>query len=94
MISGTCPFTDTTPERVFQRIEKDQLYIPDNLSEEAQDLVKKLLEKNPNKRLGSGPEDSESIKEHPFFSDIDWEKLKDKNIDTPFVPPVEDEEDL
>jgi len=94
MISGWCPFTDSSVDKILEKIENDKLYIPDTLSDEAQDIVRKLLHKNPKKRLGSGKEGSESIKEHPFFSNIDWEQLFNKETKVPFKPPVEDNEDL
>ena len=32
----------------------------------------------------------ENIKEHLFFKDIDWNQLKNKKIDPPFIPELED----
>lgn len=40
---------------------------PSMIGSTAQDLLKKLLVKDPHKRLGSGPRGSEDIKAHPFF---------------------------
>jgi len=34
-----------------------------------------LLNRNPAKRLGSGPTASLEIKNHEFFADIEWEKV-------------------
>jgi len=44
------------------------------VSEEAFDLISKLLNKNFQKRLGS--ESCDEIKSHPFFKGIDWEHIK------------------
>ena len=45
-----------------------------------------LLEKDPNKRLGK--KGADSIKKHPFFTDIDWKKLSAKQIEPPHKPEV------
>jgi len=44
-----------------------------------------LLIRNPNKRLGSGSRGAEEIKEHPFFKNIDWDKVQKKGYRVP--PP-------
>jgi hypothetical protein len=51
------------------------------LSEDAKDLVSKLLLIKRGARLEQRKYDdkSESIKEHQFFTGIDWETLPDKN---------------
>jgi hypothetical protein len=36
--------------------------------------------------LGSGPEDGEEIKCHPFFQGIDWIALENKKVEMPFKP--------
>lgn len=40
---------------------------PSMIGTTAQDLLKKLLVKDPHRRLGSGPRGAEDIKAHPFF---------------------------
>jgi len=30
----------------------------------------------------------EKIKQHPYFSDVDWVKLENKELTPPFIPDV------
>lgn len=70
------------------RVNKNvQMYI--FFSKEVQDLLKKLLERDPNKRIGN----SEEIKKHPWFKTIDWKLLIDKKITPPFKPIVTSPDD-
>ena len=46
------------------------------LSSQSQSLLRGLLVRDPAKRLGSGPNGSQKIMDHPFFNKIDWESLK------------------
>uniref|UniRef100_A0A7S3NHD3 AGC-kinase C-terminal domain-containing protein n=1 Tax=Euplotes harpa TaxID=151035 RepID=A0A7S3NHD3_9SPIT len=63
-------------------------------SEDAKDLIVKLLEPKPSLRIGHGPDGAKNIKQHPFFSQIDWEQLYNKAIEPPFVPVVQNDEDI
>jgi len=56
------------------------------LSEAARDLCKKLLEKDPSKRLGSGERDAQDIKEHPWFECINWQAIYEKKVPPPYKP--------
>ena len=47
--------------------------MPQFLSPEAQSLLRVLFKRNPQNRLGSGPNGIENIKAHAFFKSIDWE---------------------
>ncbi|KAM9890484.1 hypothetical protein OXX69_012567, partial [Metschnikowia pulcherrima] len=51
---------------------------------DAEDLLSKLLQKDPSKRLSDAP----TIRGHPFFHNIDWKKLLDKGYAPPFKPTV------
>lgn len=59
----------------------------------AVDLISKLLTKNPESRLGSSFGASE-IKEHPFFSKIDWVKMSERSLKPPYVPLLKSNIDL
>lgn len=48
------------------------------MSPEAQDLLKRLLCKDPLKRLGAGKSDAEEIKQHPWFNQLDWNMVLKK----------------
>ena len=52
------------------------------------------MKKAPTERLGSGPEDVAEIKVHPFFDQIDWEKLEARKILPPWKPSVTSPTDL
>lgn len=55
------------------------------MSENARNLILQLLNRNPLKRLGSGPRDSLDVKEHVFFKDVNWDDVINKKISVP--PP-------
>ncbi|RDB24179.1 Protein kinase C zeta type [Hypsizygus marmoreus] len=58
----------------------------DNISIEAQDLIRGMLAKDPRDRLSVG-----EIKQHPWFAGIDWEKAAKHELPAPwkpFIPPV------
>jgi serine/threonine protein kinase len=51
-----------------------------NIPEEAKDLIKKILVKDPTKRIGYGSKDYKEIKEHPFFKGINFDNLFEEPI--------------
>lgn len=48
----------------------------------------KLLEKDPQKRLGTPGCSAGDIIDQPFFKNINWDKLDRKEIEPPFKPKV------
>ena len=51
------------------------------------------MEKDPKKRLGCHPRPESDIAEHLYFSDLDWEEVRQKKIRPPFVPSMTDQKD-
>jgi len=88
MLTGLPPFYCRDREKLFEKIRKGHLDYPRSLTPRAQSMLRGLLTKDPNRRLGSGPADAEEIKCNPFFSEIDWKKLAHGQISPPWEPPV------
>ena len=75
---------------LFQAICNESFYpLPeDTYSDDFIDLVQRLLEKNPSKRLGTFRE--KDILAHSWFADINLADLRKKHIEAPWIPgPVE-----
>ncbi|KAK4279582.1 hypothetical protein QN277_011340 [Acacia crassicarpa] len=79
MLSGTSPFKDASEWLIFQRIIARDLRFPDYFSEEAIDLIDRLLDLNPTRRPGAGPDGYAVLKMHPFFKGVDWKNIRDQN---------------
>jgi len=85
MLTGWTPWQDDNRKKLFEKILKEALDLSNpNLSANAKDLLKRMLEKNVSKRLSSIPE----IKKHPFFSGIDFTKIFMRAIKPPFKPII------
>ncbi|OHS96565.1 RAC family serine/threonine-protein kinase like protein [Tritrichomonas foetus] len=93
MLTGSPPFYDQNSKKMYMAILFNPLDFPKFLSNDAIDLLRKLLEKDPKKRLGSGPIGANEIKVHPFFCEIDWDKVLRKDIRPSWIPPVENPTD-
>ena len=54
-------------------LPRAKLGMPQFLSGDAQSLLRALFKRNPQNRMGHGPNGIENIKQHVFFSSIDWD---------------------
>uniref|UniRef100_A0A8C7ZZ77 non-specific serine/threonine protein kinase n=1 Tax=Oryzias sinensis TaxID=183150 RepID=A0A8C7ZZ77_9TELE len=89
---GLVPFFGDTPEELFGQVITDDIVWPEGdevLPADAQALISALLQTNPLLRLGTGG--AFEVKQHPFFSDLDWNSLLRQKAE--FIPHLESEED-
>lgn len=93
MMVGSAPFPGNNHRKVQQNILKQKLALPYFLSNDAKDLITRLMKKDPKKRLGSQmPKDLAIIKGHRFFRHIDWKKLAAREVEPPIQPMITDPE--
>ncbi|XP_026103599.1 serine/threonine-protein kinase N2-like isoform X3 [Carassius auratus] len=88
MLVGESPFPGDDEEEVFDSIVNDEVRYPRFMSPESVSIKQKLLQKNPEKRLGAGEQDANEVKRHRFFQGIDWEALLAKRVKPPFLPSI------
>uniref|UniRef100_A0A4W5NU31 non-specific serine/threonine protein kinase n=1 Tax=Hucho hucho TaxID=62062 RepID=A0A4W5NU31_9TELE len=93
MMCGRLPFYNQDHEKLFELILMEDIKFPRTLSSDAKSLLSGLLIKDPNKRLGGGPDDAKEIMRHSFFAGIDWQDVYDKKLIPPFKPQVSSETD-
>ena len=95
MLCGLPPFYVENLERMYEMIKTGPLKFPKKvqLSDDAKDLIRKLLDRKVQTRLGSQT-GIEEIKKHPFFATIDFNMILQKKYPAPFIPNLNDQTDV
>lgn len=88
MLTGLPPFYDENTNEMYRKILSEPLHFPgpEIVPPAAKDLLIKLLDRKPDKRLGA--QGASEIKSHPFFHSIDWRKLLQRKYEPTFKPNV------
>lgn len=88
MLVGIPPFYSKNRDQMFKNILNHEPDFPEKLSAEAVDLIERLLEKNPEHRLGAGETGVDEVMNHPWFGWINWDSLYNKKLNPPFKPDL------
>nr|XP_048719866.1 protein kinase C iota type isoform X3 [Caretta caretta] len=101
MMAGRSPFDivgssdnpdQNTEDYLFQVILEKQIRIPRSLSVKAASVLKSFLNKDPKERLGCHPQTGfADIQGHPFFRNVDWDLMEQKQVVPPFKPNISGE---
>lgn len=94
MLTGLPPFYASKREDLFSKIKFAAPPLPSTISLEAADLIRGLLVKEPECRLGGGLNGVADIKNHPFLAGVDWGAHYRKEVTPPFVPVIKSDLDL
>ncbi|PYI22034.1 serine/threonine-protein kinase gad8 [Aspergillus japonicus CBS 114.51] len=88
MLTGLPPFYDENTNDMYRKILQEPLTFPstDIVPPAARDLLTRLLDRDPQRRLGANG--AAEIKSHHFFANIDWRKLLQRKYEPSFRPNV------
>ena len=102
MLSGDPPFRPAPgkgTKDLISKIMNSRIKMPDGASAFACKLIKGLLNRNPNARLGVAKGTMfevggvSGLKRSQFFDTIDWQKLELKEVTPPYCPSASDSAD-
>uniref|UniRef100_A0AAR2IMS3 Protein kinase C n=1 Tax=Pygocentrus nattereri TaxID=42514 RepID=A0AAR2IMS3_PYGNA len=84
MLIGQSPFQGDDEDELFESIRMDVPHYPRWITKESKDLLEKMFEREPTRRLGVVG----NIRAHPFFKTINWSALEKREVAPPFKPKV------
>jgi len=82
------PFHGGSRKATIELILRGKLSFPQYMTSDMKDILRRLLKKKPQDRLGAPPDDAKAIKKHPFFKHINWDDVMKKRIEPPYKPCV------
>uniref|UniRef100_A0A671T5Q9 Protein kinase C n=1 Tax=Sinocyclocheilus anshuiensis TaxID=1608454 RepID=A0A671T5Q9_9TELE len=89
MLIGQSPFQGDDEDELFESIRMDVPHYPRWITKETKDLLEKLFERDPTRRLGVVG----NIRGHAFFKTINWPALEKREVSPPFKPKVKSPND-
>ena len=81
LLVGHAPFQGSDPWSIFRQALSGRYTIPPHISINATDLIQNLLQSTPEARLGAS--DIQDIKQHAWFTDLDWQSIEQRSIKAP-----------
>lgn len=88
MLLQQSPFRGEDEDEIYDAILADEPLYPIHMPRDSVSVLQKLLTREPELRLGSGPTDAQEIMSHSFFRNINWDDVRDKKVPPPFMPTI------
>ena len=88
MLLQQSPFRGEDEDEIYDAILADEPLYPIHMPRDSVSILQKLLMREPELRLGSGPTDAQEIMSHAFFRNINWDDIRDKKVTPPFMPQI------
>lgn len=88
MLLQQSPFRGEDEDEIYDAILADEPLYPIHMPRDSVGILQKLLTREPEQRLGSGPTDAQEIMSHAFFKNVNWEDVYAKRVPAPFLPQI------
>jgi len=86
MNAGYPPFYSNQPIRTYEMIVDGKVTYPTNMTSEIRDLLRNLLQVDVTRRYGCMKNGASEVKEHRWFTGIDWLAIYLKTVEAPYRP--------
>ena len=93
MLLQQSPFRGEDEDEIYDAILADEPLYPIHMPRDSVAILQKLLTREPEARLGSGPTDAQEIMSHAFFKNVNWEDVYHKRVAAPMIPTVKSKTD-
>lgn len=88
MLLQQSPFRGEDEDEIYDAILADEPLYPIHMPRDSVSILQKLLTREPDQRLGSGPTDAQEIMSQPFFRNINWDDVYHKRLPSPYLPQI------
>lgn len=88
MLLQQSPFRGEDEDEIYDAILADEPLYPIHMPRDSVSILQKLLTREPEMRLGSGPTDAQEIMSHAFFRNVNWDDIYSKRVPAPFTPQI------
>ena len=75
ILRGRTPYEARDLDQVIANMNNRRIRFSSSTSSELVSMIKKLLDWNPETRLGCGENGMAEVREHPFFQGMDWQRV-------------------
>ena len=93
MLLQQSPFRGEDEDEIYDAILADEPLYPIHMPRDSVSILQKLLTREPELRLGSGPTDAQEIMSHAFFKNINWDDVRELKVTPPFKPEIKNATD-
>jgi len=96
LMAGVTPFGADQPMEIYKKVLKgiDKVKMPVKCQGNVGDIIKALLKTDPADRLPMRPGGVRNLEGHKWYSDFDWQKMKNLEAEPPFKPVVKSKNDI
>lgn len=93
MLLQQSPFRGEDEDEIYDAILADEPLYPIHMPRDSVSILQKLLTREPDQRLGSGPTDAQEVMNQPFFRTVVWDDIYHKRVAPPFMPTIKNATD-
>lgn len=87
------PFYDDDHLKLYEKILQGKIKWPAYFDPHAKDLLKRLLTSDLSRRYGNLKGGADDIKSHKWFSGVDFVRVANRQVRSPYVPTIRGEGD-